>query len=226
MLEVFIAPKQFFGRLRERPVWLLPVLLVLVTNLAAVAVSTVFVDWTAQRERAVAAMQERGMTPEQIEAALERMDRFVNSPLARWGLPLAGALVSGLAGVLVLALVYNLALPLLGGSSNYRLTFAVTVWSGLPLVLGALVRIVLVLLRRSAEVSTSLLALVPGLKTGFWAALLGQADLFAFWQLGLCAIGLKTVFGLRGARAWLLVFGVWLALAVVFALLGAGAGQH
>ncbi len=221
MFDVYTAPTRAFARLKEKPSWLLPVALVLVFNIAATFVTTQYVDWTAQRDLAVEQMQKRGMTQEQIDQAVEGMEKFYGSPVARFGLPLVGALVTGIIGILLLTLIYNVSLPMLGASSNFVRSLSVVAWAGMALIPGAIIRIVLVLLKKSADVTTSLLLLAPNLKGGFVAALLAQVDPFAIWQLILAGLGLKVVFDLKGARSYILVFAVWVMLTLIFSLLGA-----
>ena len=42
-------------------------------------------------------------------------------------------------------------------------------------------------------------------------ARVARVDVFAIWELILCAIGLKVVFGLKGSKSYALVFAVWAA---------------
>ncbi len=220
MLDIYFAPTRAFARLKEKPTWWLPLVITVVVTLAVTAVTLQFFDWQAQQERAIDAMRNRNMTEEQIEQATEQMAKFWSSPLLRFGMPLASALVMQLAAVFVLALIYNLAMPLLGASGNYLKSLAVVCLASLVSVPAGLVKLLLVLLKRSGEVSTSLLLAAPGIKSGFLQVLLGRLDPFAIWQLVLVAIGLKTVFDLKGSKPYVLVFLVWLAFTLVFAVFG------
>lgn len=220
MLQIYTSPTSALTRLKERPTWLVPLLLAIVANMAAVVVTTQYFDWNEQRQLAIERMQERNMTEEQVNQALEQMDRFGSSPLMRYGLPLAGSLITTVISLLVLALVYNVSLPLLGANGNFGRMLAVLAHSGLIAIPAAIVRIVLVLVKKSADVSTSLLVLVPNLKSGFLAIILSRIDIFAIWQLVLAGLGLKIVFDTKGTRSWWLVFSVWGVLTLALALLG------
>jgi hypothetical protein len=225
MFGIYASPTHTFERLREKPVWLLPLLIAVVANMAATAVSAQFVDWQAQRDLALERMQQRGMPEEQIQKALEGMERFHTNPFLRTGLPLFGSLFNQLVAVFFLALVYNLCLPLLGAGGNYVRTLSVVTHAGLVALPGAVVRILLVLFKRSAEVSTSLLLAAPGLKPGFLYVLFSRVDLFVVWQLVLVGLGLKVAFGTKGSASYWLVFGIWFLLTLVFgtlALIGGG----
>jgi hypothetical protein len=219
MFDIFGSPSALFSRLREKPVWLLPLILATVASLAATAVSINYVDWSAQRDTMLERFDQSNMTAEQKEEALERMEQFSTNPLMRYGLPLAGALATQLVAFFFLALIYNLSLPLLGTTGNYRRVMAVTAHAGLVALPAALLRILLVVLRRSAEATTSLLAAFPGLEGRFLQVILSRLDPFVIWQLVLTGLGLKLVFDIKGSKSYWLVIGLWLLITLVFGLL-------
>jgi len=225
MFQVYTAPASVFARVKEKPVWLLPMVLALVANLAVVFVSTQYVDWTEQRQVAIDRMRERNMTEDQIQKATEGMDKFYSSPLMRFGLPLVGALFTGVIAVLFMTIIYNVALPLVGARGDFVRTLSVVTHAGLVTIPASIVHIVLVLARRSAEVTTSLLLAAPGLKGGFLAVVLSRVDPFAIWQLILAGLGLGIVFEVRGSKPYWIVFSVWGLLTLVFALLGGRMGR-
>jgi hypothetical protein len=219
MFGIYFSPTRTFERLKEKPVWLVPLIIVLVANLAVTALSIQYVDWDSQREAAIERMQERGMTEEQIDEATERMGTFYDNPMMKTVFPMVGALITMVIGILFLTVVFNLGLPLLGASGNFKRTLAVVAHGSLVALPGAVVRAILILLRRSAEVSTSLMAAFPNLKQGFLAVVLGRIDIFVIWQFILFGLGLKVAFETRGNRSYWLVFGVWALVTLVLAAL-------
>jgi Yip1 domain len=223
MFDIYTSPTSAFQRLKEKPTWLVPLIIIVVVNMVAAMFTAQYVDWDAQRQKAIDQMRERNMSEADIQKATENMDRIFRSPLVRYGSPLVNGLVTSVVGVLFLALIYNICLPLLGGTGSFVRSLSVTAWAGLAAVPGAVIRIVLVLLKRSAEVSTSLAALFPSVKSGFVVVILSRLDPFAIWQLILAGLGLKVVFDLKGSKSYWLVFSVWGVLTLIFALLGARA---
>ncbi len=219
MFGIYTSPTAVLQRLKEKPVWLVPLVIAIVANLAVTVLATQYVDWDAQRETAIEQMEKRGMSEEQIEQATEGMEKFYGSPAMRFGLPLVGSLLMQVIGILFITLVFNLGLPLLGGSGNFRRMLAVVAHGSLIALPGAVVRAVLILLKQSAEVSTSLLAAFPGIEGGFLAALLARIDPFTIWQFILFGLGIKLVFDTRGSKSYWLVFGVWALITVVLGLL-------
>ncbi len=225
MHDIYLAPGRAFARLKEKPSWLVPLILVLIFNMLMAFVASQYVDWDKQRKAAVERMRERNMSEEQIKQATEGMEKFYTSPVMRYGVPAVSALIVGIISVLFLAVVYNVSLPLLGGTGDFKRTWAIVCNASLVVVPATIVRGLLVLLKRSAEVSTSLLAAAPGIKQPFLKGLLAQLDIFDLWKFVLIAIGLNVVFGLKGSKSYALVFAVWLVVMLVLALLGMGAGR-
>jgi len=220
MLDIYLAPGRAFARLKERPSWLIPLVIVLVFNMLFVFVSSHYIDWDKQRQAALEQMRERNVPQEQIDKATEGMDKFYSSPAMRYGMPVVSALFIGLIALLFLAVVYNVSLPLFGGTSDFKRTWSIVCNASLIAVPATIVRGLLVLLKRSAEVTTSLLVAAPNLKQPFLKALLTQLDVFDFWKFMLIAIGLGAVFGLKGSKSYILVFAVWLIVILLLSLLG------
>ena len=220
MLDIYLAPGRAFARLKERPTWLVPLIVALVFNVLFVFLSSQYVDRDKQRQVALEQMRERNMPEEQIEKAMEGLDKYYSSPAMRYGLPVVSTLVIGLIAALFLAVVYNVSLPLFGGTGDFKRTWAIVCNASLVAVPATIVRGLLVLLKRSAEVTTSLLVAAPNIKHGFLAGLLAQLDIFEFWKFTLIAMGIKVVFGLKGSKSYTLVFAVWLVVMLLLALLG------
>ncbi|OYD15278.1 hypothetical protein CH330_06220 [candidate division WOR-3 bacterium JGI_Cruoil_03_51_56] len=219
MFGIYASPTNTFQRLKEKPVWLLPLIIALVANMAVTVLSTQYVDWGKQHEQAIEKMQEKGMTEEQIQKATERMEQFSSNPFMRTGLPLIGSLITQVIVVFFLAFVYNISLPLLGVTGNFMRTLSVVTNAGLIALPAALVKAIIIIIKHSAEVSTSLLLAAPNIKTGFLAVLLRRIDIFTIWQLILVGLGLKVVFDIKGSKPYWIVFGVWALVTVIFGLL-------
>jgi hypothetical protein len=225
MLDIYVAPGRAFARLKEKPSWLIPIIIALLFNMLFVLVSSNYVDWEKQRQTAIERMRERNMSEEQIQKSTEGMEKFYSNPALRFGVPMVSALFVTVIAALFLAVIYNVSLPLFGGTGDFKRVWAIVCNASLVAVPATVVRGLLVLLKKSAEVSTGLLAAAPGIKQPFLKGLLAQLDIFDFWKFLLIAIGLKVVFGLKGSKSYTLVFAVWLVVMLLLALLGMGAGR-
>jgi hypothetical protein len=224
MLDIYVAPGRAFARLKEKPSWLIPIIIVLLFNMMIALLSAQYVDWDKQRQTAIDRMRERNMSEEQIQKAAEGMDKFYSSPAMRYGMPAVSALFVSLIAALFLAVIYNVSLPLFGGTGDFKRTWAIVCNASLIAVPAAIVRGALVLLKRSADVTTSLLATAPAIKQPFLKGLLAQLDIFDFWKFALIAIGLTTVLGIKKPKSYTLVFAVWGVVVLILALLGMGTG--
>jgi hypothetical protein len=143
----------------------------------------------------------------------------------RYGMPAVSALFVTVIAALFLAVIYNVSLPLFGGTGDFKRTWAIVCNASLIAVPAAIVRGALILLKRSAEVTTSLLAAAPAIKQPFLKGLLAQLDIFDFWKFVLIAIGLTTVLGIKKSKSYTLVFAVWGVVVLILALLGMSAGR-
>jgi len=224
MLDVYFAPGRAFSRLKEKPTWLVPLIVVLIFNMIFALVSSHYVDWNKQRKAALEQMRARNVPEEQIEKATEGMEKFYSSPVMRYGVPAASTLLIGLLAMLFLAVVYNVSLPLFGGTGDFKRMWTIVCNASLVAVPATIVRGFLVLLKRSAEVNTGLALAAPGLDQPFLKALLTQLDIFDFWKFLLIATGLRVVFGVKNSKAHTLVFAVWIVVILILSLLGMRAG--
>ena len=224
MFDLYLSPSRAFGRLKEKPTWLIPLTIALVANMLISLLSAQYVDRDKIRQAAVEAMQKQNLPEEQIKQRTEVMETWFSNPLARYGAPPVSALFGSLIGFLFLAVVYNVSLPLFGGVSDFKRTWAIICNAGLIAVPSAIVHGTLVLIKKSAAVSTGLSMFAPNLKNPFLSIVLARVDLFILWEVILCAIGLNVIFGLKGSKSYVLVFAVWAVITVIFALLGMGAG--
>lgn len=225
MLDIYLAPGRAFSRLKEKPSWLVPLAVVLVFNIVFSLLAAQYVDWEKQRQTAIDRMRERNTPEEQIEKAAEGMDKFYSSPAMRYGMPAVSALFLTVIAALFLAIIYNVSLPLFGGTGDFKRTWAVVCNASLVAVPATIVRGALVLFKRSAEVTTGLLAAVPTIKQPFLKGLLAQLDVFDFWKFVLIALGLTIVLGIKKSKSYTLVFVVWGVVILILALLGMGAGR-
>jgi len=220
MFDIYFAPSRAFGRLKEKPTWLVPLIIAIVFNMLFAVLASRYVDWDKQRQAALDQMRERNVPEEQIEKATEGMDKFYNNPAMRYGMPVVSTFFVSVIALLFLAVVYNVSLPLFGGAGDFKRMWALVCNASLVVVPAMVVRGVLVLLKRSAEVSTGLLAVAPNIKQPFLKGLLSQLDIFDFWKFLLIALGLKVIFGLKDSKAYTLAFGVWLVVILILSLLG------
>lgn len=205
ILEIFYAPSLVFQRLKEKPAWLTPLLIILVISvLNAVLTVTVTKDIALSQQEEI--LRERGLTEEQIATAR----KFMQGP--------GPAILGGIAALVVVtiimllfSLIINVLLPPMGGISNYKTVFAVVTHSSLVRIPGDILRFILILMTKSIYATTSLAALAPNLtKTAPLYRLLSQIDIFLLWEIILIATGITITNRIKKSNAYYLVFGIWL----------------
>lgn len=154
-VQVFVAPGELFDRLREDPVWLDVMILVVALSVAY----TLLLPEELLRE---AMMQQapEGADPGQMEQMAGWMSWF----------RIVAAVVGPLFGAAVVAGVAHLVFTLvLGGRSTYRQLFSATAHMMLVPTVGTLVTLPLILSTGDMQTTLSFHLLFPGLETGTFA---------------------------------------------------------
>lgn len=205
-IDIFLNPSSVFNNIKEKPEWFKPlaVVLVLLCILSLITVSTTRDLITAQQ---IDAMKERGMTDEQIEKAM----KFTSGPFIYISTVL-GTIIGVTIILLLFALLLNLFIPITGGEGSYKLVFSVVTYSALIKIPAHLLRWILIMLKHSLQVSTSLALFVPNLPLKSFAyRLLSSFDFFIIWEMILVAMGISITNNLKKGNAYILVFTIWLA---------------
>lgn len=206
IINIFFNPAAVFSSLKERPEWFKPlvVVLIILCLLSVLTVSTTADLITAQQ---IDAMKERGMTDEQIEQAIQ----FTSGPFIYvW--TVIGTIISIAVILLIFALLLNIFIPVAGGIGSYRIVFSVVSYSALIKIPAHLMRWILIMLKHSLQVSTSLALFFPNLnEKSFAYKLLSSFDFFVIWEMILVAIGISITNNLKRENSYILVFTIWIA---------------
>ncbi|MBE0433558.1 YIP1 family protein [candidate division WOR-3 bacterium] len=205
ILDIYFAPSKVFNALKERPRWILPLVIVLVV----VALTTVL-TMTFAREAIMTVQQEalerRGLTEEQMEQAMQ----FTQGPAAAISGAVSAVIFTGIL-LLIFAVVVNLFVPLFGGDSGFKRVFSVICYSALVMVPAAVLKLLMIATTKSPYVTTSLALLAPGLaRTSFGYQLLAGFDFFMIWEMVLVAMGISITNRINRENAYILVFAIWI----------------
>ncbi len=241
MLKIIFAPEQFFHRLAEKPVWTLPLILALIVPLLIGTLASALLPRASliesiqsriDRTREFIDQQvEKGKMPsDQREAAIQRIDETARaetefyqhssfiSLLFRFLIRSLPAVAWSALLLIVWSTILNLLLPLLGASSSFARTFAITTNAALIRILSGLFHAVLILATSNLAASTSLAPLARNLTIPLYLkGVLAGIDIFTIWELVLVSIGLKVVFNLKLRNAALAVFSVWFVYLLLLA---------
>jgi hypothetical protein len=212
---IFSSPSRVFAELGQDPRWIVPFLLVLVI-LSLSASLTVSFSREAILAQQREVLLERGLTEAQIQEAAA----VTAGPMPMVLAGISTAVITGLL-FLVAAALYNLLIPLLGGTSSFRRIFSTLSYSALVLIPGSILRLILVSVTRSPQVTTSLALFVPFLEQkSFGYHFLAGIDFFSIWQLAIFALGVSIITGLKKSRAYSLIFGIWICFLLGSTALG------
>lgn len=221
LVRVLFSPGEVFGRVKEQPRILAPLLAVLAVQ---VGVSALTLPYVRAAMRAQMAAQPAGA---QTPAAAETFAVFGT---------LIGAPVSVALILLIAAFLLWVAVSVLGGDGQFRHLFAVTIYGFVPGLLLQLAGLA-VLAMRGGEGITSMqdlqpslgldLFLAPIMELGpFVRAFLRSVNPFSIWGVVLVVIGIQKTHNVERGTAVTAAVIQWGVLAVIgaaFALLGARA---
>jgi hypothetical protein len=215
--DVVLAPSATFEDVRERPRWLVPLIVVALATLVAS-----FFMMPLYEEMQRAAMMARDMTPEQREQALRQMESFKYVGLA-FG-PILVAVISALIGLLF----WGWAAISGARDAQYKVAFTAIVYTGVIGVLQLIAQAIVVALKGAEQVAgeggppTFGLALfmergeMPGILWG----LLASVNFFAIWTAILIAIAGIHAMRMGKGAAYAFAAAMWLLGAVMLAFTG------
>ena len=205
IMDIYFAPSKIFTALKEKPQWVIPLIIVLVV-VALTAALTVNFSRDEIMARQEEALREQGRSEEEIERAME----FTSGPIIFIGSALSATIFTAVL-MLLFALFVNLFIPLFGGESGFKTVFSVICFSSLVIIPAAILKLVLIAITKSPYVTTSLALLAPGLaKDSFVYKLLAGFDFFVFWEMILVALGVNITNSIAKKNAYVLVFAIWI----------------
>ena len=217
VILVFSDPARAFEKLVARPAWIGVFMLVMAVSMAGSQV-TYPLMMDMQREMGERSIENRQLTPEQEEAAMQRLSR-PDSAANRIVMIVFQVLGQLLWLVIMAGILMFCGNILLGGESTFKTVMAITAYSWLVLIPKTLLTVPMMLAKGSAAVSTSLLILIPSDRwmTPLGAAL-GAVDLFSIWRIVLIVTGISIAYRFSRSKVATLV----ISLYVLMALAGVG----
>lgn len=218
IIGVLFSPDATFASIAKRPDWVLPLVLLLITSLAAGLIVAQHVDFgSAAREQME---QNKNATPEQIDkgvkiaASIGKVFTYLSPVLS-------------LIGLLIVAGVLLLAFRLFGGEGDFKQAFSVTCYASIPSIIKSVVTLIILVARGGIIPVTTLATLVRS-NLGFLAdmkaspmafALLSSFDIFSIWFLVLLIIGFAYVSRLSRAKSAGIIISLWIVV-LLFKLIG------
>jgi hypothetical protein len=219
MRDVVFAPSATFEDVRERPRWLVPLLVIMAASLI-----TSYFMMPVYSEIQRAAVMTRDMTPEQREQALQGMEMFKWIGLAIG--PLVVAIFSALFGLLF----WGWAAISGAREPQYKVAFTAMIYTGVIQILQAVAQAIVVATKGAEQVAqeggppTFGLALflergdMPGLLWGF----LSNINFFSIW--GAIVLAIAGIHALRMSKGAAYGFAIvmWLVTGLLLSFSGPG----
>ena len=222
LLNIYLDPGKVFAGLKEKPNWWLPLLILVVVNVALMTgyFSSVDPDWFSERQWQQVEAQQVGR--DFSAAQIEQMKRFMPSARTAGYIAAVTAPVFIVVVMLLSALYYWLAGKITSSAVTYKQGFTLAAWASMPGALGIVVALVgaLIMSPQTGLESLMLTHLDPLLMQlpfdHSWSRFVKAFDLMMLWSIFLSALGWRTWSHTSWVQAIivavlpvLVVFGVW-----------------
>jgi Yip1 domain len=227
LIGVLFNPKATFSDIAQRPGWIAPMVVLLLTSIGLSVTFGQRVDWVEVSKQQIAKSKWASSQIDQLKedqkqsvyeqaAARTKIIRYVRGFI---GWPLL---------LLISSAVYLGAFKLLGGArTNFAAAFSITTFANLPVGLRELIAIPVTLLKDSAAIDpenflVSNPAAILGNDLPTWQMVpLASLDIFGLWALLLVAVGFSASDPkkLPLGKSVGIIFSVWLAFTLFFTML-------
>lgn len=202
------------------PLWLAPVLIIMIALIIVTAVSAPFMSELSRQQAEQQMEAQMASVPEdQAEQVRRSLDTFT-SPLFLAATGVALAVLGLILTWLFRGAVLFFASYLLGTENRYLQMFTLVLWTWLPFALRDLVKAVYVLLNGELVLHQGLSFLVASSEQtqnagNLLYGVLGQIDVFLIWHLLLVGIGIAVSTRSTTAKTAVATVSYWAVTAIV-----------
>ena len=216
IIGIYYRPGEVFQYLSERPDWVVPFMLVLITSLLIVSFTLPTIILPEQTELARERLEEAGLSDDQIEARVEAMTGKTGFIIGIVGVTFIFLfLLFGRAGI------FLGIFSVVGEKSSYKQSLSIVSYAMMVHIIDSIIKGFLMYVKQTSQVYTSLALFMPGgdpQSKPF--QLLGKFDLFTLWELSLLAIGFSVIYKISLKKTSGIVFGLWTLWVLLSVLLG------
>lgn len=219
IIGVFTSPSATFQAIREKPNWIVPLIILLVISIASgMLLRSVIVQEQMTKQQEM--LEKRGMSQEQIDEAMSRGEGWMRTmfyPSIILALIVITLLTSG-----IWLLVSN---TVLGGSAKYSQLLGVVVYRGFIDTVGGLIKLPIMLSKGTMNVHFSLATFLSDDKSGtFLYKILQKVEVFNVWSIAVLCLGIAVMSRKKVSQVWPWVVGIYVLYYVVSTLLGTAFG--
>lgn len=213
IIGIFGAPRKTFEYLNEKPDWLTPLIIVVFVGLVTTAI---VLPTVVLPEQAAKLSENPNIPPDKLPEIQEKM--MGPFPIIAG---LVGVLLSTPIMLLLLSLIFWGVFSLFGGETVFKKIFSAWCYSSLIGAVASVVKLPLILLKKTAGVHTSLALLLSADTEGsFLYHLLAKFDFFILWQLVILTIAFSVIYKFSHKKSGAVVFGLWTIGVVISLALG------
>jgi hypothetical protein len=215
ILGVIFTPRAAYADVAARPTWLGAMLVVLVlTGGSTFAFLSTEIGKNAMLDQQRQTMESFGVKLN--EQAMQRMEEGVGR--APYFAVISQAVFLPVAALAVAGIALAVFNAILGGDARFKQVFAIVVYSGVILSLGAIFVLPLDYARETMASPTTLSVFLPFLEeSSFLARFLGSIDLIRVWWFVSLSIGLAVLYRKRTGPIAVTLLVVYAVIAIVVA---------
>jgi len=215
--DVVLAPSDTFEDVRERPRWLIPLIVVMGATLI---VSYFMMPLYSEMQRA--GVMASDMTPEQREQALQGMEAF------KWIGLAAGPIMVGIVSALIALLFWGWAAISGARDPQYKVAFTAMVYANVIQILQAVAQAIVVAVKGAEQVALEggpptfglALFLERGDMPRLLYGLLANVNFFSIWAAIVMAIAGVVAMRMSKGAAYGFAIAMWLIGGVILAFTG------
>jgi len=205
---VFFNPKDTFKAVAEKPVWLDALIVILVTVTIFLAIISPYL----QKDQIQVLKNNVELQERLGEESAQQSLKVLESKGYRLILLVIVPSVFTIAILFLQPLILLAMSRMVSTEGNYKQVLSVYLHANLiDKILGSVVRLILILTRKSVMQTTTTLAIFfPRMEvtsTGF--IVLSQVDFFQLWMFGILGYGLSYVFKINTKKALFISYGFW-----------------
>ncbi|MEO8000830.1 MAG: YIP1 family protein [Arenimonas sp.] len=215
LINIFLEPGKVFAELKEKPTFIVPLMVVMVATIAMTFLYFMKVDSSWFIDHTLLASGKEMSASEMAQAKSFMPGAKMMGYISIITIPIGTAFI-----VALLALYYLLAGKIAGSTVGFKHALSLTCWSSMPTLLGAIVVLVGVIMMspQTSIESLGLTHLDPLLLQlpidSPWKKLATSFDLLSFWNIFLVALGWK----IWGKTSW--VEGIIVAIIPIVIIYG------
>ncbi len=211
IIGVLFSPDATMASIARRPDFVLPLVLLLITSLAAGVIMAPRIDFASATREAME--QNKNVSQDQVDKAVK-----ITNTMGKIFSYLAPVL--SLIGLLIIAGVLLLAFRLFGGEGDFKQAFSVTCYASVPSIIKSVVTLIIIVAKggiipaqQLATLVRSNLGFLADMKTNPMAfALLSSFDIFSVWFLALMIIGFAYLSRLSKVKSAVIIISLWIVV--------------